>query len=62
MAAYRDVKILLEIGAYVPGSDPLVDRAVALMPQINAFLQQGTEEYVDSTQAWIALEELVGQL
>ena len=62
MAAYRDVRILLEIGAYVPGSDPLVDRAVALMPQINAFLQQGTDEYVDSTQAWTALEELAGQL
>jgi flagellum-specific ATP synthase len=30
MAAHRDAKDLLEIGAYVPGTNPLVDRAVAL--------------------------------
>jgi flagellum-specific ATP synthase len=62
MAAHRDARILLEIGAYVPGSDPLVDRAVALMPAINNFLQQSTDEYVDSQQAWIALEQLAGAI
>ena len=32
MAALRDVKELVEIGAYQPGSDPLVDRARAARP------------------------------
>ena len=62
MAAYRDARILLEIGAYVPGSDPMVDRAVALMPAINTFLQQSTDEYMDADQAWIALEQLAGAI
>ena len=40
MGALRDVKELIEIGAYQAGSDPLVDRARALAPPIEAFLQQ----------------------
>lgn len=30
LAAYRDARDLIEIGAYVPGTNPLVDRAVRL--------------------------------
>ena len=40
LAAHRDVRELVEIGAYVAGSDPDADAALALMPRINAFLRQ----------------------
>jgi len=40
LAAHADARDLISIGAYVRGSDPLVDRAVDLMPQINGFLRQ----------------------
>jgi len=44
MATYRDAEDLINIGAYVPGSNAAIDRAVRLMPQINAFLRQGMSE------------------
>jgi flagellum-specific ATP synthase len=39
-AAYRRSRDLIAVGAYVRGGDPLLDRAVALYPQLAAFLQQ----------------------
>jgi flagellum-specific ATP synthase len=39
-AAYRRSRDLIAVGAYVRGNDPLLDRAVALYPQLAAFLQQ----------------------
>ena len=43
LAADRDAKDLIEIGAYVPGTNPLVDRAVALSDFIEAFLCQDVQ-------------------
>jgi flagellum-specific ATP synthase len=39
-AAYRRSRDLIAVGAYVRGNDSLLDRAVALYPQLAAFLQQ----------------------
>ena len=54
------VSTLIEIGAYVPGTNPTVDRATALMPRIDAFLRQGTEESEPLDEAWALLHEVVG--
>ena len=35
---------LINVGAYVPGSDPLLDEAIALNPSMTAFLQQDMHE------------------
>ncbi|NCT82409.1 MAG: flagellar protein export ATPase FliI [Comamonadaceae bacterium] len=43
-ARYEQVRELMPLGAYVPGADPLTDRAVRLFPQIEAFLHQGVNE------------------
>jgi flagellum-specific ATP synthase len=59
MAAHRDVRELVEIGAYVPGTNPDADRATAIWPQITAFLRQGLDEKVTPEQAWGALRALV---
>jgi flagellum-specific ATP synthase len=45
LAAYRDKADLIAIGAYERGTDPLVDRAVDLKPEIDAFLRQGLDEH-----------------
>jgi flagellum-specific ATP synthase len=58
LAAHRNVKELVEIGAYAAGSDADADAALALVPQINAFLQQGMGE--PSGDTWAALNALVG--
>jgi flagellum-specific ATP synthase len=41
---YQRSRDLISVGAYVAGSDPLLDQAIHLYPQIEAFLQQGMEE------------------
>jgi flagellum-specific ATP synthase len=60
LAAYRSVRELVEIGAYVGGSDPDADDALALMPRINAFLRQDLEESSAVDPTWAALHDLVG--
>jgi flagellum-specific ATP synthase len=62
MAAHRDAKELIEVGAYVPGADPEVDAARALWPQILDFLQQGRDELTTTDQAWAGLGAIVGPL
>lgn len=44
LAAYRESADLIEVGAYVAGSNPTVDRAVRCMGPLNAFLRQGPGE------------------
>lgn len=40
LAAYEKARDLVNIGAYVSGSDPEIDAALAVLPAMNAFLQQ----------------------
>ena len=44
LAAWRDARDLIEIDAYVPGTNPLVDRAIELRPAIDTFLRQPVGE------------------
>ena len=47
MAMYRENKDLIDVGMYQPGSNPKLDIAIQMMPQINGFLQQKTIESVN---------------
>lgn len=47
LAAYREARDLINIGAYSRGSNPLIDEAIEKMPIINEFLRQSIEEEVD---------------
>lgn len=60
LAAYRSVRELVEIGAYVAGSDPDADAAIALAPQIEAFCRQEMDDQTPTAATWAALGELVG--
>jgi flagellum-specific ATP synthase len=44
MALYAQAEDLINIGAYVKGSNPKIDQAVASIDRINLFLKQGIEE------------------
>jgi flagellum-specific ATP synthase len=44
LAAYTASEDLIRIGAYQKGSDPLLDRALVILPELNRFLQQGANE------------------
>ena len=41
---YQQNQDLISVGAYAKGADPDTDQAIALMPEIKAFLQQGLGE------------------
>ena len=59
MAAHRDVRELVEIGAYVPGTNHDADRANAAWPQIGAFLRQDLDERLSSEDAWAQLRAVL---
>lgn len=44
LAAYREGRDLVEIGAYKAGTNPRLDQALARMPIMEAFLRQGPHE------------------
>jgi len=44
LAAYREGRDLIEIGAYKPGTNPKLDQALARMSAIETFLRQGRHE------------------
>src|SRR5574344_1495918 len=46
MALYRENKDLIDVGMYQQGSNPKLDIAIQMMPQVNAFLQQRTSDSV----------------
>ncbi len=47
LAMYRENKDLIDVGMYQPGSNPKLDIAIEMMPQINGFLQQRTSDSVN---------------
>ncbi|NAZ94577.1 flagellum-specific ATP synthase FliI, partial [Vibrio toranzoniae] len=44
LASYQRNRDSVSVGAYAAGSDPLLDRAILLYPQMETFLQQGMFE------------------
>jgi flagellum-specific ATP synthase len=60
LAAHRDARDLVDIGAYVPGSNALVDRALHLRGDIDGFLRQPIDETIGGPQAWQHLAAVLG--
>jgi flagellum-specific ATP synthase len=59
LAAHRDVRELVEIGAYVHGANPDADQALERMPRIEAFLQQDMDDPTDTAITWQRLNGLL---
>ena len=54
---YQQNRDLISVGAYSPGHDPMLDKAVQLYPQLEKFLQQRIDERASidaSLQALVA--------
>jgi flagellum-specific ATP synthase len=59
-AHYQRNRDLISVGAYISGSDPLLDEAIKLYPNMEQFLKQGMhqrETYADSIAQLTALFE-----
>jgi flagellum-specific ATP synthase len=59
LATYRKAEDLINIGAYVAGSNPKIDRAIAKIDQINTYLRQGVQENVDFESSLQQLEQIM---
>jgi len=46
LATYAASEDLVRIGAYQKGTDPALDQALAVLPELNGFLQQGPGDSV----------------
>ena len=57
LAIYHDAKDLIDIGAYVAGSNPRIDAALRHIEGINRFLRQDVEEKVTFSQMLQQLKE-----
>ena len=55
LARYSEAEDLINIGAYVKGSNPKIDEAIAKIDAVNDFLKQGTYEKV-------SFEDMLDQL
>ena len=62
LGTYRDASDLIQVGAYVPGSDPRVDNALTLVPKIHAFLRQGLTEKTPFGQSKARMQALLSNL
>lgn len=62
LAAAEEVRELVEVGAYVPGTNPSADRGLAAKPALIEFLRQPSHEIVSFDDAWAQLTMLRGQI
>jgi len=62
MAARKAAADLIDVGAYVAGSNPLVDTALAHTAEINAFLRQDADAPSRAEDSWARLTELTTML
>jgi len=60
-SAYRQQRDLIAVGAYQKGSDPQVDKAIAMWPQLRGFLQQEVDDPMPLAQAIEALQDLAAE-
>jgi flagellum-specific ATP synthase len=59
LAASESARELVQIGAYVPGADPMLDEGLRLRPALDAFLRQDLHDVADSAESWQALTMLL---
>jgi flagellum-specific ATP synthase len=60
MTIYEDMAELIRLGAYKAGTNPEVDEAVRLYPQLEAFLGQSKSERASMAQGYDALAAILG--
>ncbi|MGB9640203.1 MAG: EscN/YscN/HrcN family type III secretion system ATPase, partial [Anaerolineales bacterium] len=58
LASYEKARDLINIGAYVNGSDPDIDAAIAAIPAILEFLQQKPDEFTPLDTTLIQMQRI----
>lgn len=59
---YEQNRDLISVGAYVPGSDSRIDRAIEAYPRLQGFLRQEASQSVTLDQSFVALDGLLSNV
>lgn len=59
LSVHERARDLIEVGAYAPGNDAGLDRAVALAPAIEQFRRQGLHEPAPVDETWAVLDSIL---
>jgi len=59
LATYRDAEDLINIGAYIDGTDPQIDFAKKMIHKINSFLQQDINQSITFKESISRLKEMM---
>jgi len=59
LATYREAEDLINIGAYVDGTDPQIDFAKKMIHKINSFLQQDINQSITFKESIVRLKEMM---
>ena len=62
MAIYGDARDLIDVGAYEHGSNPKIDTAIRMMPEINGFLRQSVKDLVSQEKTIAALKQMMAPI
>jgi flagellum-specific ATP synthase len=55
LSIYADMEDMVRLGAYKPGADPVVDRALRAVPKLEALMRQGRDEPESFTHSFSLL-------
>jgi flagellum-specific ATP synthase len=59
LATYREAEDLINIGAYIDGTDPQIDFAKKMIHKINIFLQQDINQSITFKESIVCLKEVL---
>ena len=59
LATYREAEDLINIGAYIDGTDPQIDLAKKMIHKINSFLQQDINQSITFRESIVRLKEVL---
>jgi flagellum-specific ATP synthase len=59
LASYQDAEDLITIGAYKPGQNVRVDRAVQKIEKVQEFLRQRTDEREPIEKCWLSMGQIL---
>lgn len=61
VSTYKKAEDLINIGAYIEGSNPEIDDAIRMIHSVNGFLRQGIDEQIDFQQTRQDMQALFAQ-
>ncbi len=61
MAKYLDLELLIQVGEYVAGTDPVADMAIECNPAIEQFMSQHTHNHVSHPEAVQTMRAILGE-